>query len=640
MPDTIPYQRDLSRGDGAEVDDKVAGSVGRSTAPTRIWRTPGSKPERAAPPPIARRLTILVIVAILPVLAFSAFMIANHSQAQRAAYTQQLKATSRAASLAIDAEIARQEGILKGLLASPALRNGDWRAFHEVATAAIAGEPDERINLIDASGKFVMSTLFPFGTDVGRAGFSVQSAVDTRQTVVSDLFIGTVKKSYTVAVYVPVIENGSVTHVLSIAVAPSRILRVLRSAISSEGGLGMVIDRQGIVIARTLGEETFVGHSAVPTLVTMARESDEGAFETLTLEDLLVRGVFNKSPVTGWTVALVVEKRVIDAALRRSLWQFGGGGAALVVLALLCALFYARAIAQPLVALSAMAAALGRGEHVPAQQLNLREAQATADQIHSAGAALEQRAREVERLNATVSQRARALEDANKELEAFAYSVSHDLRVPLRAIDGFSQILVDGYKDRLDAEGRRVLQVVRDGALRMGRLIDDILAFSRIGRQAIAASDTDTAALVDDALRELDPFMADRSIEMKIEPLPHVHGDPVMLQRVWTNLLANAIKFTGPKPHAVIEVGARADGGETVFFVKDNGAGFDMKYVDKLFGVFQRLHRIDDFPGTGIGLAIVNRIVTRHGGRVWAEGKVGEGATFWFALPGGGTGHA
>ena len=176
--------------------------------------------------------------------------------------------------------------------------------------------------------------------------------------------------------------------------------------------------------------------------------------------------------------------------------------------------------------------------------------------------------------------------------------------------------------------------MVRDGALRMGRLIDDILAFSRIGRQAIAASDTDTAALVDDALRELDPFMADRSIEMKIEPLPHVHGDPVMLQRVWTNLLANAIKFTGSKPHAVIEVGARADGGETVFFVKDNGAGFDMKYVDKLFGVFQRLHRIDDFPGTGIGLAIVNRIVTRHGGRVWAEGKVGEGATFWFALPG------
>ena len=163
---------------------------------------------------------------------------------------------------------------------------------------------------------------------------------------------------------------------------------------------------------------------------------------------------------------------------------------------------------------------------------------------------------------------------ANKELKSFAYSVSHDLRVPLRAIDGFSQILVDGYQDKLDAEGRRIVQVVRDGATRMGRLIDDILAFSRIGRQAIAVSETDMAALVDDALRELAPFMAGRAIEMKIEPLPHVRGDPVMLQRVWTNLLANAIKFTRSKPHAVIEVGVRADGGETVFFVKDNGAGY------------------------------------------------------------------
>ena len=209
----------------------------------------------------------------------------------------------------------------------------------------------------------------------------MQSAVDTRQTVVSDLFIGTVKKSYTVAVYVPVIENGSVTHVLSIAVAPSRILRVLRSAISSEGGLGMVIDRQGIVIARTLGEETFVGHSAVPTLVQWPVSSDEGAFETLTLEDLLVRGVFNKSPVTGWTVALVVEKRVIDAALRRSLWQFGGGGAALVVLALLCACSTPRHRAA---AGSAFrdGGGVGAWRTRPGSTAQSQEAQATADQIH------------------------------------------------------------------------------------------------------------------------------------------------------------------------------------------------------------------------------------------------------------------
>ena len=200
---------------------------------------------------------------------------------------------------------------------------------------------------------------------------------------------------------------------------------------------------------------------------------------------------------------------------------------------------------------------------------------------------------------ADLAQANQGLEAANQELESFAYSVSHDLRSPLRAIDGFSQILVDGYADKLDTEGRRVLQVVRDGATKMGHLIDDILAFSRIGRQHGRFGETDTASLVQDALRELAPAMADRAIEMKVGKLPHVRGDPQMLQRVWTNLLDNAVKFTGPKPHAVIEVGARAEGGETVFFVKDNGVGFDMRYADKLFGVFQRLHSAGGLPRHG-----------------------------------------
>ena len=226
-----------------------------------------------------------------------------------------------------------------------------------------------------------------------------------------------------------------------------------------------------------------------------------------------------------------------------------------------------------------------------------------------------------------------ALADANKELEAFAYSVSHDLRAPLRAIDGFSQILVEDYGDKLDAEGRHVIEVVRDGTTRMGRLIDDILDFSRIGRKDLAKSDADMAALATEALHDLGPEMAGRSIEMKIGTLPHVRGDPRMLERVWGNLLNNAVKFTGKQPHALIEVGARTENGETVFFVKDDGAGFDMQYVDKLFGTFQRLHGAQEFPGTGIGLAIVKRIITKHGGRVWAEGKIGAGATVYFALP-------
>jgi PAS domain S-box-containing protein len=226
-----------------------------------------------------------------------------------------------------------------------------------------------------------------------------------------------------------------------------------------------------------------------------------------------------------------------------------------------------------------------------------------------------------------------ALNSSNHELESFAYSVSHDLRAPLRAIDGFSHVLEEDYGDKLDAEAKHLMQVICDGVAKMARLIDDILAFSRAARREIAASAIDMDGLVQAALSDLAPAMTGRKIKVEVVALPPMRGDREMLQRVWMNLLDNAIKFTGHKESALIEVGSYPEAESTVYFVKDNGAGFDMTYVGKLFGVFQRLHGPEDFPGTGAGLAIVKRIVGRHGGRVWAEGKVGEGATFYCALP-------
>ena len=244
---------------------------------------------------------------------------------------------------------------------------------------------------------------------------------------------------------------------------------------------------------------------------------------------------------------------------------------------------------------------------------------------------------EVRRLNVKLEQRVAArtaqLEAANQELESFAYSVSHDLRVPLRAIDGFSRLVLKQYEGKLDDEGKRLLNVVRDNTQRMGQLIDDILAFSRAGRLEIKASTTDMAALAREAWQELEPSRAEREVLIEIKPLPNAQGDRAMLRQVWANLLANAAKFTLPKPAARIEIEGNIEGTECIYCIRDNGVGFDQQYVHKLFGVFQRLHGIDEFEGTGIGLAIVKRIVTRHGGRVWAEGKVNEGAAFYFALP-------
>jgi two-component system sensor kinase len=240
---------------------------------------------------------------------------------------------------------------------------------------------------------------------------------------------------------------------------------------------------------------------------------------------------------------------------------------------------------------------------------------------------------ERKRLDQLLKEKNAALETANKDLEAFAYSVSHDLRVPLRAIDGFSQQVLKRYEDKLDNEGKRYLNIVRDNTKKMSQLIDDILAFSRMGRLGLSVSEVNMEELVHAVFEELKPNLAERELTIEIKPLPLCHGDPSMLRQVLVNLLGNAIKFTRPKDAALIEMGGHTEGAENIYYIKDNGAGFDMQYADKLFGVFQRLHGVAEFEGTGIGLAIVKRIITRHGGRVWAEGKVDEGATFYFTLP-------
>jgi signal transduction histidine kinase/DNA-binding response OmpR family regulator len=238
-------------------------------------------------------------------------------------------------------------------------------------------------------------------------------------------------------------------------------------------------------------------------------------------------------------------------------------------------------------------------------------------------------------LERRVEERTRELAMANKELESFSYSVSHDLRAPLRAIDGFSRMLEEDQAAGLDDEGKRLIRVIRDSTRKMGLLIDDLLAFSRIGRKSISTARIDSGKLVGEVLEEVEAA-AERRARVVVGPLPPAYADAALLRQVWINLLSNAVKFSGNRDDPRVEVSAYDDGADTVYCVKDNGAGFDMRYHDRLFGVFQRLHGDEEFSGTGVGLAIVRRVVTRHGGRVWAEGKVNEGATFYFALPKGG----
>jgi signal transduction histidine kinase len=237
-----------------------------------------------------------------------------------------------------------------------------------------------------------------------------------------------------------------------------------------------------------------------------------------------------------------------------------------------------------------------------------------------------------ERLEELVGERTAQLEAANRELEAFSYSVSHDLRAPLRAIDGFSQALLEDHGHDLGVDARGYLDRVRSAVQRMGVLIDDLLELSRVSRAAMQIGEIDLSVMASEIVADRRAAEPQRHVEVVIAPALVALGDARLLAVAFTNLLDNAWKYTGRNPDARIEVGAEPTNGERVFFVRDNGVGFDMQFADKLFGAFQRLHSERDFPGTGVGLATVARIVQRHGGRVWAEGVPGQGATFYFTL--------
>jgi PAS domain S-box-containing protein len=264
----------------------------------------------------------------------------------------------------------------------------------------------------------------------------------------------------------------------------------------------------------------------------------------------------------------------------------------------------------------------GQPHHYVAIRADITSRKSAAAEILQLNTELEQR----------VTQRTAELKQANLELEAFSYSVSHDLRAPVRAMGGFARILEKQFVGQLAPEAQQALQRIRDNAAKMGQLIDGLLDFSSLNWQAVTARKVSPAEIARSALEELRSEIADRHMQIEIADLPPCHADAKLLKQVFANLLSNALKYTRDRDPAIVTVGFNQKEGDCVYFVQDNGAGFDMKYADKLFHVFQRLHRTDQFEGTGVGLAIVHRIIQRHGGRIWAEGQVDGGATFYFTL--------
>ena len=334
---------------------------------------------------------------------------------------------------------------------------------------------------------------------------------------------------------------------------------------------------------------------------------------------------------TPWMVIAELPSRVVlrpADAYRRRMIPF----AALVVLiGALGAWWASRRWTRPLADVTRAAEAIARGDF--SHPVPVRRGDEIGRLARSFNTMAEKVATSYHTLEEQVAERTRALEGTNAELESFSYSVSHDLRAPLRAIHGFARILLDDHREQLDPEAQRLLGVIDQNTRRMGQLIDDLLSFSRLGRKGLETARVDMRDLARNVADEVRRSEGERELEITIDALPPARGDRALLRQVVSNLVSNAAKFTRGRPDSRIEVGYQPNGAEATYYVKDNGAGFDDRYADKLFGVFQRLHSTEEFEGTGVGLAIVKRIVQRHGGRVWAESKLNEGATFYFTLP-------
>ena len=463
-----------------------------------------------------------------------------------------------------------------------------------------------------------------------------KDALAAPDTVVSDLHISPATQRPTVVVAAPVRgTDGVIIGVWAGGLQLARLSKLgsVESSSRASRAYGYATDRHGLILAHQSNPnyvEQQTDFSSVPSVQRALSGSAGGGQFSNPIDGEVKLGAYRTLTGSGWAVVYAIPLAVALAPVNLLTKGILLSTAALATLVGLLAFVTARRITGPIQQLTAAARTIGTGD--VAQRIDVR----TGDEVQTLGEEFNRMAAALGEKETQLIRRAEELQTANRELEAFSYSVSHDLRAPLRAMDGFTRILLAEEAGTLSPEGIRYLGLVRENAGYMGHLVDGLLTFSRLGRQAVSRQAVSIEEVVRLALDERHAEQEGRHVEVVKGDLPPCEGDPRLLRQVWVNLLSNAFKFTRNREEARIELGCEMADGVPVYFVKDNGIGFDMRYVDKLFGVFQRLHRQEDYEGTGVGLAIVQRIVHRHGGRVWAEGKEGQGAAFYFTRPGGG----
>jgi signal transduction histidine kinase len=593
------------------------------------------------------RAIILVLLAILPLLALTFYSyMGQRNRAVAEVQRDELVAVRNVATLQ-ETLIRNSRQILETLAQLPVVQRRDRDGCNLLFARLLEQSPHySAIVAADPEGQVFASAPATKGpvNVADRLGF--KKALQTRAFFVGEPVLGRVSGKYTLILSYPIIDDTRRVRGAIVAGLNLNWLGGLLDKSELPPSTALVLaDAAGKVLFRYPEPLKYLGKKMPDFLIKDMTSRSEGVEEGIGLPgDKRLFGFVRLAP--PWQNMRVVIGLPKDSALgrvnqdlRRNLIWLG-----LVALLAMTAAWFGSEffIVRQVRRLRLLI------EHVAAGDLTVRcgpeyavgELGHLAHTFNQMADALQERAAELNKATAELHARVRdldqrtiQLEAANKELEAFAYSVSHDLRAPLRSIGGFARVLLEDYPDKLDDDGKRYLNIIHQDARKMGQLIDDLLALSRLGRKEMSLVPIDMAKQATEIFKELKDLEPGRNLHLEIQSLPLALGDRAMIRQVMVNLLSNAIKFNKGHGPALIRVSGWTNENDNVYCVKDNGVGFDMRYADKLFGVFQRLHNDEEFEGTGVGLAIVKRIVERHGGRLWAEGKVGEGATFCFALP-------
>ncbi len=603
---------------------------------------------------------LLATAFAIPTLVLAGLLIREAHQSERELIEWQLSETSRALSLVVDRQLGQAEATLKALATSPDLARDDLGAFRQQASAALPNA-SQWIVLNTSEGQQVVNTALSSDVQLPTVQHPPDflSPIQRNQYYISNLVQGVSRPGHMVFVSTPVTYSRDMMGALSLLVPASEFNRILAAQKLPAPWVAAIIDREGVIVARSRRAERYVGGKATADIAGLVQAKDQAIVESVTLDGVRTVAAFTRSPTSGWSVIIGAPTVELFASARQLMLFAFLLSLVLLSLGAVAYWWFARGLMRSVSTLAAGARAVGQGKVPELVPTGWQEMDVIGEVLQVSATQLLEREGELVRLNETleahVKERTRQLSTAviqleraneelgvkNRELQEFAYVASHDLQEPLRKITTFGGLIKSEFGDVLDEHGRTYLDRMTGAATRMSKLIAGLLDYSRIQTTKGAFRRIDLNLLTKNVLLDLEVAIQEASAQVYVGELPWIEGDPTQISQLLQNLIGNALKFRKPGAPPIIRVEAtlqedQDDGSEPgcvcIITVEDNGIGFDEKYLDRIFAPFERLHGKATYPGTGIGLAICRRIAERHGGAITAQSTPGSGSTFTVSL--------